>query len=834
MAIKKVAVIGAGVMGAGIAAQLANAGLEVELLDRVDPKNPADRDSISKGAIQKSLTVNPAAFMLPSYASRVHPGNTEDNLDRLGDCDLIIEAVYEDPKLKSDIFKKIDAHRKPGAIVASNTSTIPLKDLIADQSDTLKKDFMITHFFNPPRYMPLLELVTSEHNSPEAIAEVTRFMDEKMGKGVINCKDTPSFIGNRIGTYWIQTAINEAYNHGLTVEQADAIMGAPIGVPNTGVFGLADLVGLDIMPHITKSLNERLPANDDYVKGTIDHPVIDKMIADGFLGRKAKGGFYRRDANNQNFAVDLNTGELHPKTHPFMQAAENAKKGGFRALFETQDAGGEYAWDVLKKVLCYAAKHVHEVTDNVTGVDDAMKLGYNWKFGPFEMLDKIGVDYFISRLKAEGEEVPEFIQQAAGRTFYRVDGGHLQFLNKDGAYENVQRPTGVLLLSDVKLASKPVATNASASVWNVGDGVLCLEFHSKANALDPEIVAMINQACDLVEGSKGEYKALVIHNEGADFSAGANLSLLLAAAKKKDYAAIEGMVKAGQDALKRLKYASFPVVAAPTGKALGGGCEVLMNSRYVQAHSETYPGLVESGVGLLPGWGGSTELITRMLKLQKEGKMPQGPIPPLQKAFQTILLGQVGLSAFQAKELGLLRATDGVTMNKSRLLADAKAKALELAVDFKPELPVDLKVAGTSGHAAMDLGVDDFYLKGLATSYDVVVANEIARVLSGDKPGSASTTVSPDDLRALELASFMKLIKDDRTIARIENMLKTGKPLREAPVPGKTSAQLRAEAENAATAAAKAAFDAAADKKPAVNDNAIPVRKARKTHAPKP
>jgi 3-hydroxyacyl-CoA dehydrogenase len=830
MAIKKVAVIGAGVMGAGIAAQLANAGLEVELLDRVDPKNPADRNSISKGAIQKSLTVNPAAFMLPSYASRVHPGNTEDNLDRLGDCDLIIEAVYEDPKLKSDIFKKIDAHRKPGAIVASNTSTIPLKDLIADQSDALKKDFMITHFFNPPRYMPLLELVTSEHNSPEAIAEVTRFMDEKMGKGVINCKDTPSFIGNRIGTYWIQTAINEAYNHGLTVEQADAIMGAPIGVPNTGVFGLADLVGLDIMPHITKSLNERLPANDDYVKGTIDHPVIDKMIADGFLGRKAKGGFYRRDANNQNFAVDLNTGELHPKTHPFMQAAENAKKGGFRALFETPDAGGEYAWDVLKKVLCYAAKHVHEVTDNVTGVDDAMKLGYNWKLGPFEMLDKIGVDYFISRLKAEGEEVPAFIQQAAGRTFYRVDGGHLQFLNKDGAYENVQRPAGVLLLSDVKLASKPVATNASASVWNVGDGVLCLEFHSKANALDPEIVAMINQACDLVEGSKGQYKALVIHNEGADFSAGANLNLLLAAAKKKDYAAIEGMVKAGQDALKRIKYASFPVVAAPTGKALGGGCEVLMNSRYVQAHSETYPGLVESGVGLLPGWGGSTELITRALKLEQEGKIPAGQ--GLQKAFQSILMGQVGLSAFQAKDIGVLRATDGVTMNKSRLLADAKAKALELAVDFKPELPANLQLGGPAAHAALNAAIDGLYAKGFVTPYDVVVANEIGRVLTGDGAG-APKPVTQDQVRALELQSFMRLIKDDRTLARIENMLKTGKPLRETPN-GKSADELRAEVESASASIVKPAFDAVADKKPAVNDNTNPVRKARKMHAPKP
>ncbi|MCC7038634.1 MAG: 3-hydroxyacyl-CoA dehydrogenase family protein, partial [Alphaproteobacteria bacterium] len=381
MAIKKAAVIGAGVMGAGIAAHLANAGYEVELLDRVDPKNPGNRTAIAEGAIEKLLKTNPAPLMHKKNARKIRPGNTEDNMDRLSDVDIIIEAVFEDPKVKSDIFKKIDANRKPGSIVASNTSTIPLKDLIADQSDALKKDFVITHFFNPPRYMPLLELVTSEHNDPAMVADLTRFLDEKLGKGVVHCNDTPGFIANRIGTFWIQSAINEAIARKISVEEADAIVGKPMGVPKTGIFGLVDLVGLDLMPHISKSLMGSLPAEDAYVKSNRTHPVIDTMIKEGYTGRKGKGGFYRRDENKNDFAVDLETGALHPKTKVvpakstfakastaigrvlsaplklFSKKKEGAdrqkpieleilnasKKGGLRALVEHDDKYGEYA-----------------------------------------------------------------------------------------------------------------------------------------------------------------------------------------------------------------------------------------------------------------------------------------------------------------------------------------------------------------------------------------------------------------------------------------------------------------------------------------------------------
>ena len=800
MTIKKVAIIGAGVMGSGIAAQLANAGYEVELLDRVLPGS-ANRNTISEGAMDKMLKTSPAPLMHKKNARKIRPGNTEDHMDRLKEADLIIEVVFEDPKLKADIFKKIDANRKPGSIVASNTSTIPLHDLIKGQSEQFKKDFVITHFFNPPRYMPLIELITSEFNDPKIVAEVTRFIDEKMGKGVVVCNDTPGFIANRIGTFWLQCAINEAFNKKLSVEEADAVMGRPIGVPKTGVFGLVDLVGLDLMPHISKSLLEKLPADDGYCKISRSYPVIDKMIADGYTGRKGKGGFYRLNEQREKLAVDLETGAERPAAKTTeMKALDAAKKKGLRGLVNSKDKGGEYAWSVLKQTLCYAAEHVHEISGDITAVDQAMKLGYNWKYGPFEMLDKMGVDFFIEKLEADGDKVPAFLEKARGKSFYRTEAGKLQFLNKDGAYEDIKRPEGVLLLSDIKRASKPVATSGAAAkkmgmgaaLWDIGDGVLCLEFTSKMNSLDFYSLEMMNKACDIIGDGKGKYKALVIHNEGDDFSAGANIGIARYAAKAKQYWIIEKMVKKGQETMKRLKYAPFPVVSAPSGKALGGGCEVLLHSHHVQAHAETYPGLVEVGVGLLPAWGGSTELLTRA---KQNKKMPGGPIPPVAAVFETISTAKVGLSAFEAKDLLILRDTDGVTMNKSRLLADAKAKALELTKDFKPEVPFDMELPGPSGLAAIRMAVDGFYLKGAATPYDVVVSDKVARVLTGGECSGPGVIVSQDYIRDLERENFMALVKDPRTIARIASILETGKPLREKPIAGKKSQELRDEAD---------------------------------------
>lgn len=787
MTIQKVAVIGAGVMGAGIAAQLANAGFEVELLDRVDEKRfPNDRDGVAKGAIDALLKNKPAAFMHKRNAKKLRPGNTTDHLDRLKDADLIIEAVFEDPKVKFDIFQKIDQHRKPGSIVASNTSTIPLKNLVEGQSDAFKKNFVITHFFNPPRYMPLLELITSADNDPAVVAALTRFMEEKAGKTVVRTNDTPGFIANRIGTFWIQAAINGAHDYGLTVEEADALINKPMGVPKTGIFGLVDLVGLDLMPKISASLLSKLPADDGYAQIHREYPVISKMIEDGYTGRKGKGGFYRLGPNKEKIAVDLKTGAERPQVKkPKLPALDAAAKGGLKGLINSKDKGGEYAWSVLSQTLVYAAEHAHTVADDIFSVDQGMKLGYNWKYGPFELLDKVGVDYVIKRLQAEGRPVPALIQQAAGKTFYRTENGKLQYMTKDGSYTNVVRAEGVLLLSDIKRAQKPLYSvkkkliipggkpvDMGAHIWDIGDGVLCVEFDSTMNMLDFTSMKVLNRACDMIEGSQGKYKALVIHNEGDNFSTGANLPLAVIALKLKQYWLVDRLVRMGQDTMKRLKYANFPVVSAPSGMALGGGCEVLMHSDHVQAHAETYPGLVEVGVGLLPAWGGTTELVTRA---KQNKKLPQGPMPAVAMTFETISTAKVGTSADEAKDILILRASDGITMNKQRLLADAKKKAVELAADYKPPAPVNLELPGASGEAALNLAVDGFHLKGAVTGYDVVVSNKVAKVITGGDQAGPGMIVTQDYLRELERRHFMELVRDGRTVNRIVKTLPPNK-----------------------------------------------------------
>ncbi len=813
MTIKKVAVIGAGVMGSGIAAQLANAGIEVELLDRVDPKNPADRDGIVKGALERMQKASPAPLMHKKNIKKIRPGNTEDHMDRLKECDLVIEVVFEDPKVKHDIFKKIDAHRKPGSMVASNTSTIPLKDLVQGQTDEFKKDFVITHFFNPPRYMELLELVTSKDNDPAKVKELADFMDVKLGKGVVACNDTPGFIANRIGTFWLQCAINEAHNKKLTVEEADSVMGKPMGPKlSTGVFGLVDVVGLDLMPYISKSLLSKLPADDGYAKIYKSYPLIEDMIKNGFTGRKGKGGFYRRDAEKNDFAIDLDTGNVRPKQKARLKGMEAFKKKGLKGLVDSKDKAGDYAWSVLKQTLSYAAEHANTIAADITAVDQAMKQGYNWKLGPFEMIDKLGVDYFISRLEKDGDKVPEFLAKAKGKSFYKTENGQLHFMQKDGTYAAVKRPEGVVLLSDIKRKSKPVIDTShslsipavgkldlGARVWDVGDGVLCVEFASTSNTLDIFTMRAINKACDLIEKSQkagdGKWKAMVIHNEEDHFSLGANLKLAQIAVSAGQYWVVDKLVTSGQDTMKRLKHAPFPVVSAPSGMALGGGCEVLMHSSHVQAHAETYAGLVEVGVGLLPAWGGTTELLSRA---KQNKRLPGGPMPAVATAFETISMAKVSPSAQEAKDLMILRESDSITMNKARLLSDAKTKALDMVKDFKPEAAVDLTgLPGPGGLAAISLAIDGMYLKGAITPYDVVVSDKVAKVLTGGSCAGPGVILTQDDMRALERKHFMDLIHDPRTINRVEKTI-SGKGRKEyepeeRKVTGKKTVELREE-----------------------------------------
>ncbi|MGZ8189823.1 MAG: 3-hydroxyacyl-CoA dehydrogenase NAD-binding domain-containing protein, partial [Methylococcaceae bacterium] len=667
MNINKVAVIGAGVMGASIAAHITNAGIPVYLLDIV-PEGSVKRSIIAETAIQKLLKAEPAPLMHKNNARLITAGNIEDHLHWLTDADWVIEAVIENLQIKKSLYQKLQTVCHADCIISSNTSTLPLRLLTQDMPDRFKQQFMITHFFNPPRYMRLLELVSSPQTRPEQVTAVSHFADTKLGKNSVSCKDTPGFIGNRIGIYWLQCGLLEAIDLGLTVEQADAVMSAPFGIPKTGIFGLLDLVGLDLIPHILSSMKQALTPEDAFHQVNHLPELVERMIADGYTGRKGKGGFYRLNEAHVKESVDLGTGDYNLSEKPDLSAIHEAKKAGLQALLSCPDLSAFYAWRVMSKTLTYAAGLVPEISDDIVAIDAAMRDGYNWKYGPFELLDQIGVSWFVDKLQAENLPAPPLL--AGKRQLYQVASGKLNFVDLSGNYHPVHRNEGVLLLSDIKLQGPAVLSNPSASLWDIGDGVACLEFHSKMNTLDMDSMALINQSIAKVNS---EFAALVIHNDGENFSAGANLGLLIEAIYRSDWPAVEQVILQGQQTYKALKFAPFPVIGAPSGLALGGGCEILLHCDAVQAHAELYMGLVEVGVGLIPGWGGCKEYLGRWLTLTQ---IPEGPIPPMVKAFETISMAKVSKSAIEAKELLFLANSDSITMNKNRLLADAKAKAL--------------------------------------------------------------------------------------------------------------------------------------------------------------
>lgn len=802
MNIRKVAVIGAGVMGAGIAAHIANAGIPVFLLDIV-PKDTDNRNSIAEAAIAKMLKADPAPFMHKNNARLVTPGNIEDHLEWLADVDWVIEAVLENPAIKQSLYQKLDTICRPDTLISSNTSTLPLKLLTRDMPDSFKQRFMITHFFNPPRYMRLLELVSGAETRPEMVATVSRFADTHLGKDSVVCKDTPGFIGNRIGIYWLQCGLLEAIKLGLTVEQADAVMSAPFGIPKTGVFGLLDLVGLDLIPHILGGMKLALPKEDAFHQVSFLPELVQTMIADGYTGRKGKGGFYRLNESSGKRvkeSINLQTGS-YQSSEKFVLPNSPKTQDELRAFLTSDDAIhsplkkgglGGFAWQVLSNTLTYSASLIPEIADDIVALDTAMRLGYNWKYGPFELLDKIGVDWFVDRLITENRNVPPLlvtcgVTSPKAPTFgsrpgrlksppqhhclYKVDSGKRLYADLSGNYQSVRRTDGILLLADIKLSAPAVLENLSASLWDIGDGVACLEFHSKMNTLDMDSLAMVRQS---VEKVKTDFSALVIHNDADNFSAGANLTLLVQAIHTQDWPAVEQLIKQGQQTYQALKYAPFPVVAAPSGLALGGGCEILLHCDAIQAHAELYVGLVEVGVGLVPGWGGCKEYLRRWLEFARR---PGGPMPAIAQAFEMIGMAKVSKSAAEAKELLFLSTTDGITMNKDRLLADAKAKVLKLLPDYTPPKSAAYSLPGASAKAAMEIAINNFKLAGKITDYDMEISRQLADVLSG---GLCDITepLTEDDLLSLELNAFLHLVRQPGTLARLEYLFKTGKPLR--------------------------------------------------------
>ena len=774
--IKKVAVIGSGVMGAGIAAHCANAGCEVLLLDIV-LDGSSDRNAISKNAVDKMQKSNPEMLMVKENSKLISSGNIEDHLYKLETYDWVIEVIIENLEIKRKLYKDIAENIGDETILSSNTSTIPRSELISDMSPGLSSRFLITHFFNPPRYLPLLEVVSGPEVDKEILNRFCTFADLDLGKRVTMCNDSPGFIGNRLGIYFIQRAYKATIDHGLSIEQADAMLGRPIGLPKTAVFSLMDLVGIDLIPHVTGSLISHLPKTDPFheIAGAGKETVA-SMIEEGYTGRKGKGGFYRlnkESGKKVKEARNLISGEYNTAERRAGYPSAKMGKRGLSAIMDCDDKGSDFVTDVLLDTLSYAAYIVPEVSDDIYAIDGAMKVGYNWKNGPFEMMDSIGIKSMVQRLQETNRNVPPFLSLALEKgSFYNVEDREITRLSPDGEMVIVDRSEEILTVADLRRRGTPLKRNSSASIWDMGDDVLLVEYHTKMNAMDPMNMEMLLNAVDMAENE--DWKGVVIGNDAPNFCAGANLGLALFAANLAAWKELDDFIGLGQDTYQTLKYSEVPIVAASSGLCLGGGAEVLMHCDAVQAHSESYVGLVEVGVGIIPAWGGCKEYLGR---LKEFGLVPNGPMGAVMKAFEVIGTAQVAKSAEQARTMGFLSPNDRVTMNRDRLLADAKKLLIEISNDYIPPEPRTYSLPGISGKVALKLAVNDLALSGKVTPHDVIVTNALADILSG---GDTDVTdlLNEDDILAMEKETIVRLAKNTDTLDRMQHMLETGKPLR--------------------------------------------------------
>jgi len=761
-AITRAAVIGAGTMGAGIAAHLANAGLDVVLLD-------VSADLAATGLERQKKT----GLMHPSLARRIVTGSVSDDLTLLADADWIVEAVAERIDIKRRLYAAIETVRKPGAIVSSNTSSLPLAQLTETASTGFSEHFLVTHFFNPPRQMQLLELVSGSSTRPEVTETISRFADIHLGKGVIVCKDRPGFIANRIGCFWLAAAQNEALALGLSVEEADAVLGAPFGIPRTAAFGLLDLIGIDLVPQILESLQEALPGDDPIQSYEARPAVIGGMIAEGRTGRKGGGGFYRMGAVRKLEVIDLTTGAYRAADRPVPDSLA-ASGGDPAALMAHPGRAGRYAARVMLKTMAYAAHLVPEIADDPAAVDAAMRLGYAWKQGPFELIDRCGAQWVAEALREIDQPVPALLSLAIDRSgFYRLDAGELAVLQPDGCYAPMPEPAGVLTIAGLARRGEPVRTSgARAALWDLGDGIGGIELRTKMNVLN---AGALNALDELVAMAAERFAGLVIGSDGANFSVGADLGHILALAEAGDWSAARHLIVRGQSVMSAIKYAPIPIVGAVAGFALGGGCELLLHCAAIQAHAESQIGLVEPRVGLVPGWGGCKEMLLRAA--HAPGVM-RGPSAPAIAVFDLIASATQSRSALDAKNLGFLRADDGITMNRTRLLADAKARALALAENYRPPQAPVLALSGPSGASALRNMVEAAQAAGTASPQDRLIGEALIKVLTGGADGDPLRETSEEAVMNLEREAFIALLSTRQSQDRIRHMIGTGKPLR--------------------------------------------------------
>ena len=789
--IKRAAVIGSGVMGSGIAAHLANIGIPVLLLDIVPRELSTEeqakgltledrqvRSRIAATAVQKLLKQKPAPLAARKNLQLITPGNLEDDLDKLKDVDWIIEVIVENLDVKKSLYEKLDAVRKPGTIISSNTSGISINAMAEGRSEDFGTHFLGTHFFNPPRYLKLLEVIPAQTTSPEVLQFMKDFGEDRLGKGVVEAKDTPNFIANRIGTYGLLVAVREMQNRGYSIGEVDSVTGPLIGRPKSATFRTLDVVGLDTFMHVAKNVYDQTTGEEQQV---FEAPAfMKKMVENGWLGAKSGQGFFLK--------IDKEILELDPETMEY-RAAGNLKtpsqemakqqKGlntKVKTLVYANDRTGELLWNLLAPTLRYSAQLHGEIADDIVAIDNAMKWGFGWEQGPFEIWDAIGVRQSAAKMAEEGHVIPVFAQSlldSGNESFYKEENGDLYFFNGID-YTAVPVNGKVIDLKRFKKKHGVLKSNSGASLIDLGDGILLLEFHSHSNAIGLDIMQMINHAVDEVEKN---HKGLVIGNQGKNFCVGANLGMILMEAQDDNIFELDFTIKTFQNALMKIKYSSKPVVVAPFGMTLGGGAEVALHAAHIQASMETYMGLVEAGVGLIPGGGGNKELYIKHLK-----GLPHGVTFDYQnvatKVFEAIAMAKVSTSAEEARDTNFLNFTDGISVNSDHLIHDAKQAALNLYENgYQAPVREKVPVTGEPGYATLLLGAEGMHISGYISDYDLKIAKKLAHVLSGGKL-PYGTLVDEQYLLDLEREAFLNLVAKPKTQQRMQHMLVKGKPLR--------------------------------------------------------
>jgi 3-hydroxyacyl-CoA dehydrogenase len=796
--LRQAAVIGSGVMGGGIAALLASAGIKTLLLDIVPPdlkdeqkSDPKARNRIVKAGLDAMRFAAPALLMHPKDLDRIEIGNLEDDFDKLAQCDWIVEVVVENPKIKQALFKRIEPIRKPQTIVSTNTSGIPLQTLSKGLGQAFKQHFLGTHFFNPVRYMKLLEIIPGEETLPEVLAFISDFGERLMGKGIVWAKDTPNFVGNRIGVQGMVRSMQLMEEEKMSIPEVDALFGPALGRPKTAMFKTADLVGLDVLAHVARNTYD-LVSDDEAREHFVLPAFFNKMVENKLLGKKVKSGFYKTDLTPEwkkiRKVIDPETLEYHEIEKPDLPCLAAAKKAAtlvekIQAVVFGDDKGARFAWRAVADNLIYAANRIPEISETIVEIDNAMKWGFNFEMGPFETWDALGVQRTVDRMQQDGLAVPaavlDMLQSGHG-SFYKTEGGKrffYDFTSRD--YKAVAVSDAVISLAALKADNRVVKSCKSASLIDLGDGVFCCEFHTKMNALNAEIIEFMGTSLDYVDENG---VGAVIGNQAGGmpgaFSAGADLNFIRELAAKEKYDDIERFLEKAQMGLQRARYASFPVVAAPFGLTLGGGCEICLGADRIVAHAELYMGLVEIGVGLLPAGGGCTNLWKKMIQTLPENVTEIDLGKFFVPTFMNIAMAKISTSAADARANGFLGPQDRIVFNRDFLIGEAKKEVLKMVAEgYAPPVKRPVRVVGEAGQGMIDAELYNMNQARFVSEHDAFLASRIADVISGGEIRSGGV-IDEEAMLALERKAFIDFLKTEKSLARIDHMLKTGKPLR--------------------------------------------------------